>query len=154
MRRAHEGAYAILRYDGVQGPNARPEAAVTVKEVVRSMEEAEAGVARLNALNEHKGARYWWQYTRLLSEGDSPGTKRVPKAPLRGESMNTSDSIFQRALSKLLTEIFDGPPGGEAYLFNPGDPGLLGQLETVSASAASKRPMPGKTTIASHVDHV
>ena len=68
--------------------------------------------------------------------------------------MNTSDSIFQRALSKLLTEIFDGPPGNEAYLLNPGDPGLLGQLETVSASAASKRPMPGKTTIASHVDHV
>ena len=68
--------------------------------------------------------------------------------------MNTSDSIFQRALSKLLTEIFDGPPGNEAYLLNPGDPGLLGQLETVSASAASKRPMPGKTTIASYVDHV
>jgi hypothetical protein len=68
--------------------------------------------------------------------------------------MSATDSIFQRALSKLLNEIFDGPPAGEAYLFNPGDPGLLEQLETVSASAASKRPMPGKTTIASHVDHV
>jgi DinB superfamily len=68
--------------------------------------------------------------------------------------MNTTDSIFQRALSKLLTEIFDGPPGDEAYMLNPGDPGLLRQLESVPASAASRRPMPGKTTIASHVDHV
>ena len=68
--------------------------------------------------------------------------------------MNTNDSIFQRALSKLLTEIFDGPPGAEAYMLNPGDPGLLRQLESVPASAASRRPMPGKTTIAAHVDHV
>jgi hypothetical protein len=68
--------------------------------------------------------------------------------------MNTSDAVFRRALSKLLNEIFDGPPGNEAYLLNPGDPGLLRQLDTVSADAASTRPMPGKTTIAAHVDHV
>jgi hypothetical protein len=68
--------------------------------------------------------------------------------------MNTGDAIFQRALGKMLTEIFDGPPGSEAYLLNPGDPGLLGQLEAIDARAASSRPMPGKTTIASHVDHV
>jgi hypothetical protein len=68
--------------------------------------------------------------------------------------MNTSDNTFQRALGKLLSEIFDGPPGGEAYLFNPGDPGLLRQLEAIDARAASTRPMPGKTTIAAHVDHV
>ena len=68
--------------------------------------------------------------------------------------MNTSDVIFQRALCKLLTEIFDGPPENEAYLLNPGDPGLLRQLESVDARAASTRPMPGKTTIAAHVDHV
>ena len=48
--------------------------------------------------------------------------------------MNTNDGIFQRALSKLLTEIFDGPPGNEAYLLNPGDPGLLRQLESISAA--------------------
>jgi hypothetical protein len=64
------------------------------------------------------------------------------------------DSIFLRALTKLLTEIFDGPPGNEAYLLNPGDPGLLRQLDSISAATASSRPMPGKTTIASHVDHV
>ena len=68
--------------------------------------------------------------------------------------MTTTDSVFQRALSNMLTEIFDGPPGQEAYLLNPGDPGLLRQLDTIDASAASQRPMPGKTTIAAHVDHV
>lgn len=68
--------------------------------------------------------------------------------------MNTNDAVFQSALSKLLTEIFDGPPGNEAYLLNPGDTGLLRQLDSITASAASTRPMPGKTTIASHVDHV
>lgn len=68
--------------------------------------------------------------------------------------MSTTDSLFHRALCKLLTEIFDGPPTNEAYLLNPGDPGLLRQLDTLDATAASSRPMPGKTTIASHVDHL
>src|SRR5262245_30756455 len=68
--------------------------------------------------------------------------------------MNTTDSIFHRALTKLLIEIFDGPPGNEAYILNPGDPGLLRQLDGISAEAASTRPVPGKTTIAAHVDHV
>ncbi len=68
--------------------------------------------------------------------------------------MNPTDSIFQRALSNMLTEIFDGPPGTEAYLLNPGDPGLLRQLDTIDASAASKQPIPGKPPIAAHVDHV
>lgn len=63
-------------------------------------------------------------------------------------------SSFYRALSKLLTEIFDGPPGNEAYVLNPGDPGLLRQLDSLSAETASARPMPGKTTIAAHADHV
>ena len=68
--------------------------------------------------------------------------------------MTPTDSVFQRALSNMLMEIFDGPPGQQAFLLNPGDPGLLRQLDTIEASAASKRPMPGKTTIAMHVDHV
>ena len=68
--------------------------------------------------------------------------------------MNTNDATFQCALSKLLVEIFNGPPGEEAYILNPGDPGLLRQLETIDANAASRRPMAGKTTIAAHVDHV
>jgi hypothetical protein len=68
--------------------------------------------------------------------------------------MNTSDRVFQRALSRLLIEIFDGPPGNEAFLLNPGDPGLLRQLDAIPADAASTRPMPGRTTIAAHVDHI
>jgi hypothetical protein len=68
--------------------------------------------------------------------------------------MNPPDPIFQRALCKLLTEIFDGPPGEEAYLLNPGDVGLLRQLDSVDAEAASTRSFPGKTTVAAHVDHV
>jgi len=68
--------------------------------------------------------------------------------------MSETDSIFKRAVSKLLTEIFDGPPGTEAYILNPGDPGLLGQLEKISAAAASQQPIPGKPSIAAHVDHV
>lgn len=68
--------------------------------------------------------------------------------------MNITDSIFQRALSNMLTEIFDGPPGQEAYLLNPGDPGLLRQLQTIDAIAASKRPTAGQATIAAHIDHV
>jgi hypothetical protein len=68
--------------------------------------------------------------------------------------MTTADSIFQRALVNMLTEIFDGPPGQEAFVLNPGDLGLLRQLDTIDAAAASQRPMPGKTTIAAHVDHV
>lgn len=64
------------------------------------------------------------------------------------------NDTFLRALNKLLVEIFDGPPGEEAYILNPGDVGLLRQLDTISAATASARPMPGKTTIAAHMDHV
>src|SRR5262245_27270526 len=68
--------------------------------------------------------------------------------------MNASENIFQRALSRELTEIFAGPPPEEAYLLNPGDPGLLRQLDSIEAQTASTRTVPGKTTIAAHVDHV
>jgi hypothetical protein len=68
--------------------------------------------------------------------------------------MTTTDCVFQSALVNMLTEIFEGPPGQEAYVLNPGDPGLLRQLDAIDAAAASQRPMPGKTTIAAHADHV
>ena len=68
--------------------------------------------------------------------------------------MSETDSIFQRVVSKLLTEIFYGPPSGEAYVVNPGDPGLLRQLGTISAATASMQPIPGKPCIASHVHHI
>ncbi|MFL5605615.1 MAG: hypothetical protein ACJ8AD_04145 [Gemmatimonadaceae bacterium] len=68
--------------------------------------------------------------------------------------MTTTDSVFQRALSNMLGEIFGGPPGQEAYVLNPGDPGLLRQLDTIGASAASTPPTSGKPPIAAHVDHL
>src|SRR5437868_14649909 len=74
--------------------------------------------------------------------------------PMKEKSMNPNDAIFQRALGKLLTEVFDGPPGGEAYILNPGDPGLHRQLEAISAAAASQQPIEGKPSIAAHVDHL
>jgi hypothetical protein len=64
------------------------------------------------------------------------------------------DTLFKNSLSNLLIEIFDGPPASEAYILNPKDPGLLRQLDSIDAATASTRPMPGKTTIAAHVDHV
>src|SRR5438128_2859561 len=68
--------------------------------------------------------------------------------------MSQTDSVFQRVESKLLTEIFNGPAGAEAYILNPGDPGLHRQLETISAATASQQAIPGKPSIAAHVDHV
>jgi hypothetical protein len=68
--------------------------------------------------------------------------------------MNATDGIFQRAVSKLLTEIFDGPPGEESYILNPGDSGLHRQLEKISAETASKQAIAGKPSIAAHVEHV
>ena len=54
--------------------------------------------------------------------------------------MNPTDSIFHEAISKLLIEVFEGPPGDEAYVLNPGDPGLLRQLETFPRQ--SRQPLP------------
>lgn len=65
-----------------------------------------------------------------------------------------TEAVFRQALSTLLIEIFDGPPGRDAYILNPGDPGLLKQIESVSAEIVSNRPIPGKTTVAAHVDHL
>ena len=68
--------------------------------------------------------------------------------------MTTANATFHHALDTLLTEIFDGPPGPEAYVLNPGDPGLLRQLESVSARVASAQPIAGKSSVAAHVHHV
>jgi len=68
--------------------------------------------------------------------------------------MTNADSIFQNAISKLLIEIFDGPPGNEAYILNTGDPGLLRQLESISSATASIHPGPARPSLAAHVDHV
>lgn len=63
-------------------------------------------------------------------------------------------STFHKALQTLLHEIFEGPPAEWSFTLNPGDPGLLKELDTIDAHTASNRPMPGRTTIAQHVAHV
>ena len=65
--------YVVLRWDGFHGVSSSPEVIVTVKEIVRNRDLADAEVARLNALNEEKGARYWWTTTRLFPAGQSAG---------------------------------------------------------------------------------
>jgi hypothetical protein len=67
-RSVPDEVYAIVRWDGFQGAAARPEALVTVKEIVRGRQQAEAEVARLNALAEGRDVRYWRQVTRLVAE--------------------------------------------------------------------------------------
>jgi hypothetical protein len=58
--------FAILRFDKVR--DLAPEV-VTVKEIVPTLEQAEAEVRRLNKLNAHHGARYAWQATRYYPSG-------------------------------------------------------------------------------------
>jgi hypothetical protein len=68
--------------------------------------------------------------------------------------MADSNATFKTALSKLLVEIFDGPPGKEAYILNPGDPGLITLLEELDARSAGTPPGAGRKAIAAHADHV
>ena len=71
-----EQVYAVLRYDGWLESTSPPEGQVTVKEIVRDLEIAQAEVERLNRLNGHKNCRYYWQTTRLFGPGESFGTHR------------------------------------------------------------------------------
>lgn len=57
------------------------------------------------------------------------------------------------SLAQLASELVDGPPG-EAFMLNPGDPGLLRSLQQLSAADASRLPPNGAAPIAAHVDHV
>jgi hypothetical protein len=66
--------------------------------------------------------------------------------------MNTRE--ITGTLTTLLAELVDGPPaGGEAYVLNPGDAGLLRSLERLSAAEASASAN-GGATIAAHVAHL
>lgn len=57
------------------------------------------------------------------------------------------------ALTALLRELLDGPPGGGAFVLNPGDRGLIASLDRLSAEAASAQPG-GRSSVAAHVDHL
>jgi hypothetical protein len=77
MKQPTTPVYAVIRLDHdlrdlSSSGGATPQASVifTVKEVLLSQERAEAEVERLNKLNSEKGCRYFWQYTRLVSDDE------------------------------------------------------------------------------------
>jgi hypothetical protein len=58
------------------------------------------------------------------------------------------------SLVTLFSELVDGTPtGGEAFMLNSGDRGLLQSLDTLSAADASES-VHGGATIAAHAQHV
>lgn len=61
--------------------------------------------------------------------------------------------LFVRAITRLLTELFDGTSKQDGFILNPGDVGLLRQLDSIPPEQASERPN-GRASIAAHVDHV
>lgn len=73
MAKTKEHVYAIVRIDEFYDLSVPLENMITVKEVVWSIEQAEAEVSRLNELNESKRCRYFWQTTRLMA--DDPPTR-------------------------------------------------------------------------------
>lgn len=58
--------YAVLRYDAFQDASTPIENLVTVTRVLLDEETARAEVARLTAINEQKGCRYFMQATRMF----------------------------------------------------------------------------------------
>jgi hypothetical protein len=62
----YDHVYAIIRLDWPALSGVAPDKnLITVKKVVRSQEEAEREVHRLNKLNADKGCQYFYQITRL-----------------------------------------------------------------------------------------
>jgi len=58
--------YAIVRLDL---DVVAPDLAVAIKEVVPTLQDAEAEVQRLNLLNSDKHCRYFWRATRYFPDG-------------------------------------------------------------------------------------
>ena len=58
--------YAVIR---IEAELTDPEQAVSVTEILPTIEQAEAEVARLNRVNAAKGCRYVWQATRYFTGG-------------------------------------------------------------------------------------
>jgi hypothetical protein len=63
-------------------------------------------------------------------------------------------TLVPQSLSKLLSETLIRAGAHEAYVVNPGEPGFVDTLKTVSAEQASAPPGPGRKPIASHANHV
>lgn len=65
--------------------------------------------------------------------------------------MNTQD--ISSSLTRLFSELVDGAQASFNYVLNPGDAGLLGSLDRLSAAGASKS-SEGGATIAAHAEHL
>jgi hypothetical protein len=63
--------FVVLRADMFHGTHAALETLVTVKAVLRSREQAESEVRRLNALHPDGQVRYWFAPSRLFRDGDA-----------------------------------------------------------------------------------
>ena len=63
--------FAVIRIDRIGETIDRENASlrVTVKEVLPSQEDAAAEASRLNTLNGHHGAYYFWEATRYYPSG-------------------------------------------------------------------------------------
>jgi hypothetical protein len=66
--------YAVVRVDQPSDSVTPIEDTITVKEILWSLEEAQAEVARLMELNESKGCKYFWQTTRLIDHNKTEGS--------------------------------------------------------------------------------
>jgi len=62
--------FAVVRVDHAR----HVEEAITVKEILPTLEEAVREVERLNRLNQDKGAHYFWQATRYFPSGRTPSS--------------------------------------------------------------------------------
>jgi hypothetical protein len=71
-REPSEHVYAIVRFDR----SLEQQNSFTVKEIVRTEEDAESEVKRLNEVNADKDCTYFWQTTRLFPPGTSAGNRK------------------------------------------------------------------------------
>ena len=66
MKRSSGHVFAIVRVDEFLSSDSPWCNRVTVKEIVKTQEEAQREVERLNEINQGKGCTYFWQVTRLV----------------------------------------------------------------------------------------
>lgn len=63
-------------------------------------------------------------------------------------------ALVSQALRALLSETMFRAPVQSGFLLNPGDPGLVDTLKSLSAKTVSTPPGPGRKPIVSHANHV
>lgn len=63
-------------------------------------------------------------------------------------------ALVGKGVHTLLREIFDGADPRGGWILNRGDPGFLAGLEAFTAEQASAKPIPGRSSLAGHVQHL